>query len=59
MFKAKLLAIFSKGQKVDQVIYCCSMEKFSAYILLDVPYGRFGFSRPDLDGNKLVKVSAL
>ena len=34
---------------------CCSIEaKFSAWNLLEIVYyGKFGFSRPDLDGNKL------
>ena len=30
--------------------------KFSAWNLLELAsYGKFGFSRPDLDGNKLAK----
>ena len=34
--------------------------KFSAYNLLElVSFGKFGFSRPDLDGNKLAKGKCL
>ena len=38
-------------------MYCCFAEaKFSAWNLFELaPYGKFGFSRPDLDGNKLAK----
>ena len=34
--------------------------KFSAWNLLElVSYGKFGFSRPDLDGNKVAKGKCL
>ena len=36
---------------------CCFAEtEFSAWNLFELAsYGKFGFSRPDLDGNKLAK----
>ena len=38
-------------------MFCRSMEaKFLAYNLFEIiPYCKFGFSRPDLDGNKAAK----
>ena len=42
-------------------LFCCFAEsKFSAWSLFKLAsYGKFGFSRPDLDGNKLAKVMCL
>ena len=41
--------------------FCCFAEsKFSAWSLFKLAsYGKFGFSRTDLDGNKLSKVICL
>ena len=38
-------------------MFCCFAEaKFSAWNLFELAfYSMFGFSRPDLDGNKLAK----
>ena len=38
---------FCKGRKVNKVLFCYSRKLTS--------YGKFGSSRPDLDGNNLAK----
>ena len=42
-------------------MFCCFMEaKFSAWNLFTLAsYSKFGFSRPDLDANKLAKCMCL
>ena len=47
---------FSKGQKVNYVRFVAEAAKFLAYNLLElISYSKFGFSRPDLGGNKTAK----
>ena len=55
----KIVSLFFNSRKVNQVLIYLSMEAYvSAWNLLElVSYGKFGFSRPDLDRNKLAKVS--
>ena len=47
---------FAKVER-SQVLFCYFAEaKFSAWNLFKLAsYGKFSFSRPDLDGNKLAK----
>ena len=46
---------YYKGRKVNKVLFCCFVEaQFSAWNLFKLAsYDKFGFFRPDLDGNKL------
>ena len=46
-----------KVRKVNQVLFCCFAEaKFSEWNLFKLAsYGKFSFSRPDSNGNKLAK----
>ena len=53
------ILLLQKEEKLpsQQVLFCCFVEaKFSAWNLFKLTfYSKFGFSRPDLDGNKLAK----
>ena len=53
--KIDSLPFFCKGQKVNFVLLLTE-AKFSICNLFKLTsYDKFGFSRPDLDGNKLAK----
>ena len=56
MVKYKILRLFLQRSK-SQLLFCCFVEaKFLAWNLFKLAsYGKFGFSRLDLDGNKLAK----
>ena len=51
------MAIFLQKLTGQQVLFGCFTEaNFSAWNLFELAsYGKFGFSRPDLDGKKLTK----
>ena len=55
-FFTSVLPIKKKTYKSKGQLSCFTEAKFSAWNLFELAsYGKFGFSRSDLDGNKLAK----